>query len=134
MQLKRWLLGVSSVVVLLLAVILPPIAQSILYHQFADQEIFLSIPNFLNVVSNLAILLSGLVGVLYVWRCYRSPIQQSFVNKVECWPYLILFLSVVMIGFGSAYYHWAPGNETLLWDRLPIENKGQVYNQENMLG
>lgn len=120
MRLRLWLLGFSSVVVLLLAAILPPIAQSISYHQFADQEIFLSIPNFLNVLSNLAILLSGLVGVLYVWRCYRLPVQQSFINKVECWPYLILFLSVVMIGFGSAYYHWAPDNETLLWDRLPI--------------
>lgn len=31
-----------------------------------------------------------------------------------------MFLSVVMTGFGSAYYHWAPDNEVLLWDRLPI--------------
>jgi len=120
MRLKLWLLGAASVAVLLLAAIFPPIAQSIAYHQFADQESFFSIPNFLNVVSNLAILLSGGVGVLYVLRCYRSSVQQSFINKAECWPYLVLFLSVVMIGFGSAYYHWAPDNETLLWDRLPI--------------
>lgn len=120
MRLKLWLFGAFSVVVLLLAAIYPPIPQSIAYHQFADQVTFFNIPNFLNVVSNLAILFSGVVGVLYVWRCYRSPVQQSFANKVECWPYLILFLSVVMIGFGSAYYHWAPDNETLLWDRLPI--------------
>jgi len=120
MRLKLWLLGISSVAVLLLAAILPSIPQSIAYHQFADQEAFLSIPNFLNVVSNLAILLSGLVGLLFTWRCYRSPVQQSFINKAACWPYFIVFLSVAMIGFGSAYYHWAPDNETLLWDRLPI--------------
>ena len=120
MRLKLWLLGVSSVVVLLLAAIFPPIPQPILYHQFADRETLLSIPNFLNVVSNLAILLSGLVGMLFVWRCYCSPTQQSFVSKAACWPYFIVFFSVAMISFGSAYYHWAPDNETLLWDRLPI--------------
>lgn len=107
-------------VVLLLAAILPPLAQPIAYHQFADQAALFGVPNFLNVVSNLAILFSGLVGVLFVWRCFQSPTQQSFVNKAECWPYLILFLSVVMVGFGSAYYHWVPDNERLLWDRLPI--------------
>lgn len=120
MRLKLWLLSVSSVVVLLLAATLPPIAQSVAYHQFADQAQFFNIPNFLNVVSNLAILLSGLVGMLFVWRCYCSSTQQSFINKAACWPYFIVFFSVVMIGFGSAYYHWAPDNETLLWDRLPI--------------
>lgn len=120
MRLKLWLLGVSSVVVLLLAAIFPPTPQPILYHQFADQETFLSIHNFLNVVSNLAILLSGLVGLRFVWWCYCSPTQQSFVNKAACWPYFIVFFSVAMIGFGSAYYHWVPDNETLLWDRLPI--------------
>ena len=120
MRLKLWLLGVSSVVVLLLAAIFPPIPQPILYHQFADRETLLSIPNFLNVVSNLAILLSGLVGMLFVWRCYCSPTQQSFVSKAACWPYFIVFFSVAMISFGSAYYHWMPNNETLLWDRLPI--------------
>jgi hypothetical protein len=26
----------------------------------------------------------------------------------------------VATGAGSAYYHWAPSNETLFWDRLPM--------------
>ena len=120
MQRRFWMLGVFTVVILLAAAIYPPIPQSILYHQFADQVQFFNIPNFLNVVSNLAILLSGLVGMLFVWWCYCTTTQQSFVNKAACWPYFIVFFSVVMIGFGSAYYHWAPDNETLLWDRLPI--------------
>jgi hypothetical protein len=120
MQLKLRILGISSVVVLLMAAIFPPIAQPIAYHQFADQEAFLGLPNFLNVFSNLAIFLSGMVGLLFVLQSYRSPVQRSFINKTECWPYLVVFLSVVMTGFGSAYYHWAPDNASLLWDRLPI--------------
>ena len=120
MQLKLGILSVSSIIVLLLAAILPPIDQPIAYHQFADQALLFGIPNFLNVVSNLAILLSGVVGLWYVRQCYRVSGQQGFINQAECWPYFILFLSVVATGFGSAYYHWAPNNETLLWDRLPI--------------
>ena len=26
----------------------------------------------------------------------------------------------MLVSFGSAYYHYAPSNETLLWDRLPM--------------
>ncbi len=120
MRLRFWMLGVSSIFVLLLAAIIPPIAQPIAYHQFADQKSFLGIPNFLNVVSNLAVFFSGMVGLLFVLRCYQSSVQYSFIQKTECWPYLVVFLSVVMTGFGSAYYHWVPGNASLLWDRLPI--------------
>ena len=34
--------------------------------------------------------------------------------------YLVFFSGIFMTGFGSAYYHYAPGNETLIWDRLPM--------------
>ena len=27
---------------------------------------------------------------------------------------------MVLVSFGSAYYHYAPTNETLFWDRLPM--------------
>lgn len=120
MQRRLWVLGIFTVVILLMTVLYPPIPQSVAYHQFADQTSFFDIPNFLNVVSNLAILVSGLIGMLFVLQCYRSPGQRCFINRAECWPYLVMFLSVVMTGFGSAYYHWAPDNEVLLWDRLPI--------------
>jgi uncharacterized Tic20 family protein len=31
-----------------------------------------------------------------------------------------LFLSVALTGIGSAYYHLAPDNGRLMWDRLPL--------------
>src|SRR5208283_2863418 len=36
------------------------------------------------------------------------------------WPYLILSVGVALTCFGSAYYHLAPDNARLVWDRLPI--------------
>jgi hypothetical protein len=31
-----------------------------------------------------------------------------------------LFLGIFLTGFGSAYYHLEPSDQTLFWDRLPI--------------
>jgi hypothetical protein len=120
MQRKFWMLGGLSVVIVVIAVMLPPVSQPIDYHQFADQRSFFNIPNFYNVFSNLAFLLSGAAGLLFLSRSYQSSIHRVFFSKAECWPYLILFLSVVAAAFGSFFYHWAPDNEYLLWDRLPI--------------
>ena len=45
---------------------------------------------------------------------------RPFLNSVERWPYLILSVGVALTCFGSAYYHLAPNNSSLVWDRLPM--------------
>lgn len=120
---KLRLLGIFSVLVILAAAAWPPIAQPNDYHGFADQRLWLGIPNFMNVVSNLAILFSGMAGLVFLWQITRDRNglnQQVFKTPVEYWPYLVFFISIVMTALGSAYYHWQPDNVTLLWDRLPI--------------
>ncbi|HEY1364022.1 MAG TPA: ceramidase domain-containing protein [Xanthobacteraceae bacterium] len=85
--------------------LLPPIPQDPAYHDFADQRTLLGIPHFWNVVSNLPFVLVGAAGL---WQFGRHPAT------------FVLFLGVFLTGFGSAYYHWAPSNDTLFWDRLPM--------------
>jgi hypothetical protein len=119
-QRKLWTLGILSVGVLLAAAIVPPIAQPAEYHRFADQRTYFGIPNFFNVVSNGAFLLVGIAGLGFLLRSSGSHAAKAFVALPERWPYLILFLSVAVASLGSAYYHLAPGNERLVWDRLPI--------------
>ena len=123
-RLRLTALLLFSVAVMLLAAAMPPISQSHAYHQFADQRAMFGIPNFMNVVSNLAILLSGLAGLMFLRHSYRlsdqRQNQQTFMSSAEYWPYLVLFMSVVMTAPGSAYYHWEPDNISLFWDRLPI--------------
>lgn len=123
-RLRLRLLVFFSLVIVLMAAAMPPISQPHAYHQFADQRFMLGIPNFMNVVSNFAILLSGCAGLLFLWRSYRLSDQRkkqlTFITSAEYWPYLVLFTSVVMTVPGSAYYHWQPDNVSLLWDRLPI--------------
>lgn len=89
----------------------PPIAQPLAYHNFADQRLFWSIPNFFDVASNLPFLWVGFIGVQYCWN-HRQP--QAPLS------WLTLFVGVALVSVGSAYYHWNPNNATLVWDRLPM--------------
>lgn len=117
---RLWLLGILSLGMVVIAAIIPPIPQPAEYHQFADQRNYFGIPNFLDVVSNVVFLLVGSAGLVFLMQPQRSPVYRAFVESSERWPYLILFLGITATCFGSAYYHLAPDNDRLVWDRLPI--------------
>ncbi|MFQ5863873.1 MAG: ceramidase domain-containing protein [bacterium] len=99
---------------------LPPIPQSQTYHRFADQRTLLGIPNFLNVISNAPFFIVGLLGLFFLWRQRASDASGAFAERSEQWPYLLLFSGVALTCFGSVYYHLAPDNARLVWDRLPM--------------
>lgn len=117
---RLWLLGVLAVAMLLAAAIMPPIPQPAEYHQFADRRSYFGIPNFFDVISNIVFLFVGMAGLIFLLLPHGLPARRAFVALPERWPYLILFLSVLAAGFGSAYYHWLPDNDRLVWDRLPM--------------
>jgi hypothetical protein len=87
------------------------------YHHFADQRIWLGIPHFGDVASNIAFLISGLWGLAFLSR--KASLGQ-FTDARERWPYVFVFLGLGLTAFGSAYYHVAPDNARLVWDRLPM--------------
>ncbi len=87
------------------------------YHHFADQRGFLGIPNFGDVASNVAFLMAGLWGLIFLTR---KSSDDKFVHARERWPYFLVFLGLVLTAFGSAYYHLAPDSTRLVWDRLPM--------------
>ena len=113
------MLGAITVAAGIAVALLPRMPQSLDYHNFADQRTFLGVPNFLNVVSNAPFLLAGVWGLIVVLRPSKAA-EWGFVAPVERWPYLILAVGVALTCFGSAYYHLAPGNARLVWDRLPM--------------
>jgi hypothetical protein len=96
---------------------LDPIPQSPDYHRFADTRSLFGIPNFNDVASNAGFALVGILGVSVVAGKWRRAI---FVERFDAWPYLAFFVSVALVSVGSAYYHWRPSNDRLLWDRLPM--------------
>jgi len=93
----------------------PPIPQDPAYHHFADTRTVLGLPNGLNVLSNLAFAVVGLAG-WWVLRRGRADLR----DPRERWPWGVFFFGVALTSLGSAWYHLAPSNETLVWDRLPM--------------
>lgn len=94
----------------------PPVAQPLWYHNFADQRCLLCVPHSLNVLSNLPFVLVGVWGMLHLLR--SGP--HDFHESSERASYLVFFSMIALTGVGSAYYHWDPDNDRLLWDRLPL--------------
>lgn len=90
-----------------------PLGQAGGYHAFADSRTWHGIPNAADVLSNVPIFLAGLANV--VWeRSQREP-QGKRKSGV-----LVAGVGLMLTGIGSAYYHYAPSDATLVWDRLPL--------------
>lgn len=90
-----------------------PLPQDPAYHLLADTRTSLGfIPRAGDVLTNLAILAAGLFGLALRTRMNVMPEARTAVN--------VLIVATILTAFGSAYYHWAPANATLIWDRLPI--------------
>ena len=118
-RMRVLILGAATLAAGISVALLPRTPQPLDYHNFADQRTILSIPNFFEVVSNVPFLLVGIWGLLIVLgRSKSSP--HAFVAPAERWPYVILASGVILTCFGSAYYHRAPDNAWLVWDRLPM--------------
>jgi hypothetical protein len=111
------LFGVS-VLVITATLFIPPMSQDPNYHNLADRRMIAGIPNFFDVASNAAFLL---VGVLGLWQLVQIREDRSrLILKQEIFPFAVAFIGTILIFAGSAYYHWAPSSDTLVWDRLPM--------------
>ena len=109
---------IISLVVMFAAIALmtqDPIAQDPAYHLLADTRNIWNLKNFWNVISNLPYLIIGILGFYKVTQSSGLVILAEF--KLA---YLLFFAAVAAVSLGSGYYHLAPDNSTLVWDRLPI--------------
>ena len=112
---RIWLVAGFTLLCLGTALFLPPTPQPLPYHAFADQRVLFGIPNFFDVSSNVVFLIAGAFGLVAALQRHTA-----FQSAFERWPYAVFFFAVLLTAFGSAYYHLAPDNERLFWDRLPM--------------
>ncbi len=125
--LDRWRGGLSfrvrvgvlvaiTIATVVAAFLIPPFPQPLEYHLFADTRTCFGIPNFANTMSNMAFLVVGVWGM----RALAEHRPHMFIRADEAFAYKVLFIATALIAVGSAYYHLAPDNDTLFWDRLPM--------------
>ena len=114
---RNRLLGLAALSLVLLVALWwqGPIPQDPAYHRFADVRTLLGVPNFWNVASNLPFAVFGLWGLARVLRGPLDPLAQA---QRPAWA--IFFAGATLVAFGSGYYHLAPSNASLVWDRLPM--------------
>ncbi len=107
----------TTVIVAILVGVLfvDPVAQDLEYHLFSDRNMYLGIPNTLDVLSNIPFIIVGVYGLIAM-----KKLNSAHVSGIYKTVSLLFFLGLILTGLGSGYYHLAPSNETLVWDRLPM--------------
>ena len=91
------------------------IAQPLHYNEFADASAVFGIHHAADVFSNAGFALVAICGWLTLWP------KRSSEQLRAGWPgYRLFLIGLLLTAFGSGYYHLAPDNARLIWDRLPI--------------
>ena len=103
------LLLISIATFLAVFIGMQPLAQDLHYHSFANDNSVFGIANGWNVLSNIGFILCGIFGF--------QLIVKHNIKSIIIWA---LFIGIFLTGLGSAYYHYHPNNQTLVWDRLPM--------------
>ncbi len=111
----RVLVAFSALAIALFFALVDPVPQDPAYHDFADARLMLGVPNFWNVMTNLPFLLVGTYGLVFV---ARNP--GAIGDPDLHWPWIVFFAGITLTAFGSGWFHLAPSNSSLVWDRLPM--------------
>jgi hypothetical protein len=109
------LLTVTLLIVVAVFLFVDPYPQPQSYHAFADDRTLFGVANFWNVATNAVFLVPGIAGLLML-RSADHPGILPGLNPA----YHILFTGILLTAIGSAWFHLAPNNHTLFWDRLPM--------------
>lgn len=114
---KELVLWLFAAVVAAIAWMLPRIPQPLQYHQFADRHACFGMTGCFDIASNALFALSGLVGLHFL---SGEAGRRAFIDKREALPYRLFFVAAILVAICSGYYHLAPNNSGLVWDRAAI--------------
>ena len=117
-RLRRWAVHLPALITLLVVVATLAhgvIVQPVGYHDFADHSQLAGLPHAADVLSNLGFALVGLWG----WVRLAARWQQPQFRAGGA-GYRVFLIGLMLTAVGSAYYHLAPDDFRLVWDRLPI--------------
>src|SRR5260221_3672746 len=92
-----------------------PIAKFDHYHEFGGMRSRFAIRNAADVLSNVGFALAGVWG-FWALRSRGSALLTDPALR----GFSLFFAALLLTSLGSSFYHLAPDNQRLLWDRLPI--------------
>ncbi len=101
-----------AAIVIVASLFVSPIPQDPTYHDFADVHPHFGMPNALNILSNILILWAGIAGL---WQLAGRTSLHTLPQLMPA--YVVFFAALVLTAIGSSWYHLAPDNPALAWDR-----------------
>ncbi len=104
-----------SLLIMIGMVLHGPIPQLAHYHDFADQSQWMGVPHAVDVLSNLGFVLVAVLGFYHMTRS-----SQLMIKTISFPAYCVFIVSLLLTAVGSCFYHLAPDDARLFWDRLPI--------------
>jgi len=111
----RWVPTVLTVAAGTLLLLHGPVAQPPDYNDFADQSVLWGIPHAEDVLSNISF------AVVAIWGWLRLRPHRHHAALRRGWDgYRLFLIGLLLTAGGSAYFHLAPDNARLVWDRVPI--------------
>ena len=106
---------IATVGIALILAVYGRIAQPLHYNEFADGSAAFGIHHAADVLSNAGFALVAIWG----WLTLRP--QRNSDPLRAGWPgYRLFLIGLFLTAFRSGFYHLAPDNARLIWDRLPI--------------
>jgi hypothetical protein len=111
----KGIIAVAILAIVAVFLFVPAIPQDPAYHLFSDTRNLVGVANFWNVMSNLPFLVVGAAGLALVSRH-----TDKVCVETAAIAYKVFFAGILFTAFGSSWYHLAPSNDSLLWDRLPM--------------
>ena len=94
-----------------------PIAQDQAYHAMADRRTIFGVPNGLDTLSNLGFAIAGAIGLTAVAGARGL---RALPERAARRAYRTFFTGAVLTAIGSSWYHLAPDDARLVWDRIPM--------------
>ena len=107
----EWALLGVCLVLILLALLGPAVAQPTDHHHFADQRELWDIPCAWDVLSNLPFALMGFWGLAWLTRA-------PALGRVQRTCAALFFCGLLATAMCSSWYHWRPDDAGLAVDRL----------------
>lgn len=101
----------SGAALFVLAWLGPVIGQPADYHRFADARVLWQVPRAMDVLSNLAFALAGILGWTALWQARRA------LSNVQRAMAALFCTGLLLTSAASAWYHLAPDEIGLLMDR-----------------
>ncbi|MDQ6917112.1 MAG: hypothetical protein M3023_04760 [Pseudomonadota bacterium] len=112
-QAQTWgSIAIALALYAVLRMVFGPLPQDPSYHVLADTRMCGPIPRAGDVLTNLSILAAGIMGLALARRVHVTPCERA--------AFTLLVAGMLLTALGSAYYHWAPSDARLVWDRLPM--------------